>query len=197
MQKFQQLSILFNYKTINIKITMKKLLLVAVMAAGMFSSASAQTKIGYINTDELISLMPEAVKADAEIKEFQTSLQQQGQTLQTEADQKRDQYFKDSVNLSQSMKEIRRGELVKLYTRLQNYDQEMQEKSAQYAQTKIIPIRQKALDAIKAVAKEKGYTYVLDESQGHLLVMPPGDDLLAAVKTKLGIKDPAPAAAGK
>ncbi|MBS1753751.1 MAG: OmpH family outer membrane protein [Ferruginibacter sp.] len=176
---------------------MKKLLLVAVMAAGMFSSASAQTKIGYINTDELISLMPEAVKADAEIKEFQTSLQQQGQTLQTEADQKRDQYFKDSVNLSQSMKEIRRGELVKLYTRLQNYDQEMQEKSAQYAQTKIIPIRQKALDAIKAVAKEKGYTYVLDESQGHLLVMPPGDDLLAAVKTKLGIKDPAPAAAGK
>lgn len=196
LQQFNRLGILINNKTINIKITMKKLLLVAVMAAGMFS-ASAQTKIGYINTDELISLMPEAVKADAEIKDFQTSLQQQGQTLQTEADQKRDQYFKDSTTLSQSMKEIRRGELVKLYTRLQNYDQEMQEKSSQYAQTKIIPIRQKAMDAIKAVAKEKGYTYVLDESQGHLLVMPPGDDLLTAVKTKLGIKDPAPAAAGK
>lgn len=175
---------------------MKKLLLVAVMAAGMLS-ASAQTKIGYINTDELISLMPEAVKADAEIKEFQTSLQQQGQVLQTEADQKRDQYFKDSSTLSQSMKEIRRNELVTLYTRLQNYDQEIQDKSGQYAQTKIIPIRQKAMDAIKAVAKEKGYTYVLDESQGHILVSPPGDDLLAAVKTKLGIKDPPPAPAGK
>ena len=95
------------------------------------------------------------------------------------------------------MKEIRRNELVTLYTRLQNYDQEIQDKSGQYAQTKIIPIRQKAMDAIKAVAKEKGYTYVLDESQGHILVSPPGDDLLAAVKTKLGIKDPPPAPAGK
>lgn len=175
---------------------MKKLLLVAVMAAGMFT-ASAQTKIGYINTDELISLMPEAVKADAEIKEFQTSLQQQGQTLQTEADQKRDQYFKDSSTLSQSMKEIRRDELVKLYTRLQDYAQEVQDKSGQFAQTKIIPIRQKAMDAIKAIAKEKGYAYVLDQSQGHILVMPPGDDLLASVKTKLGIKDAPPAPAGK
>lgn len=196
MQLFYKKSILVNNKSINIKTTMKKLLLVAVMAAGMLS-ASAQTKIGYINTDELISLMPEAVKADAEIKEFQTSLQQQGLVLQNEANQKRDQYYKDSSTLSQSMKEIRTEELVKLYTRLQNYDQEIQDKSNQYAQTKIVPIRQKAMDAIKAVAKEKGYAYVLDESQGHILVMPPGDDLLAAVKTKLGIKDTPPPPAGK
>lgn len=173
---------------------MKKLFLVALMGFGMLS-ASAQTKIGYINTDVLISQMPEAAKADADIKDYQASLQKQGQTLQVEADQERDKFFKDSTTLSPSMKEIRKGELLKLYTRLQNYDQEMQEKSNQYAQTKIAPIQTKALDAIKLVAKEKGFSYVFDVSQGHLLVMPPGDDLLAAVKTKLGIKDtPAPAA---
>lgn len=174
---------------------MKKLLLGAVMAFGMFS-ASAQTKIGYINTDELMSVMPEAAKINAELNEYQTSLQQQGQALQVEADKQRDQYFIDSVKLSPSMKEIRRGELVKLYTRLQNYEQEMQEKAQQYAQTKIAPVRTKALDAIKAVAKEKGYTYVIDDASSVLLVMPPGDDLLPMVKTKLGIKDPAPAPAG-
>ena len=48
---------------------MKKLFLVAVMAVGMLS-ASAQTKFGYINTDELISLMPEAAKADADINKL-------------------------------------------------------------------------------------------------------------------------------
>ena len=90
------------------------------------------------------------------------------------------------------MKEIRREELVKLYTRLQNYDQEAQEKASQYAQTKVAPIREKAMDAIKAVAKEKGYGYVIDNSSNLLLVMPPGDDLLPLVKTKLGIKDPPP-----
>jgi outer membrane protein len=163
------------------------------MAFGILS-ASAQTKIGYINTDELMSVMPEASKVNTDLNEYQQSLQQQGQTLQIEADKKRDQYFKDSVTLSASMKEIRRDELVKLYSRLQNYDQEAQQKAQEYAQTKIAPIRAKALDAIKAVAKEKGYAYVLDEATSTLLVMPPGDDLLPAVKAKLGIKDAPPAA---
>ncbi len=174
---------------------MKKLLLGAVMALGMMS-ASAQVKIGYINTDELMSIMPEAAKINTELNEYQTTLQQQGITLQKEAEAKRDQYFKDSATFSNSKKEIVRDELVKLYARLQNYDQEIQEKAQQYAQTKIAPLKVKALDAIKAVAKEKGYTYVIDESSSSLLVMPPGDDLLPAVKTKLGIKDAPQAPAG-
>ena len=166
------------------------------MAFGMLT-ASAQTKIGYINTDDLMSVMPEAAKINEDLNAYQQALQQQGQTLQIEADKKRDQYFKDSISLSASMKEIRRDELVKLYSRLQTYDQEAQQKAQEYAQTKIAPVRTKALDAIKAVAKEKGYTYVLDEATSTLLVMPPGDDLLPAVKAKLGIKDPAPAGGAK
>lgn len=174
---------------------MKKLLLGAVMALGMMS-ASAQVKIGYINTDELMAVMPEAAKLNTDLNEYQSTLQQQGLALQKEADTKRDQYFKDSATFSNSKKEIVREELVKLYTRLQTYDQEMQEKAQQYAQTKITPIKTKALEAIKAVAKEKGYTYVIDEASSTLLVMPPGDDLLAAVKAKLGIKDAPAAPAG-
>jgi outer membrane protein len=173
---------------------MKKLLLGAVMALGIMT-ASAQTKIGYINTDELMAVMPEAAKIQTDLTEYQTSLQQQGLTLQKEADAKRDQYFADSAKLSPSMKEIRRNDLVKLYGRLQNYDQEAQEEAQKYAQTKIAPVRTKALEAIKTVAKERGYTYVIDDASTILLVMPPGDDLLPFVKTKLGIKDP-PAAAG-
>ena len=47
---------------------MKKLIVGAVMALGIFS-ASAQTKIGYISTDELIALMPEAAKVNTELNE--------------------------------------------------------------------------------------------------------------------------------
>jgi len=171
---------------------MKKLLLGAAMAFGILS-ASAQTKIGYVNTDELMSIMPEAAKVNADLNEYQVSLQQQGLALQKEAEAKRDQYYLDSLKLTPSMKEIRRDDLVKLFTRLQNYEQEAQEKAQQYAQAKIKPIRDKAMDAIKTVAKEKGYTYVFDDAANVLLVMPPADDLLPMVKTKLGIKDPVPA----
>jgi outer membrane protein len=174
---------------------MKKLLLGAVMALGIMS-ASAQTKIGYINTDDLMSIMPEAAKINTDLNEYQTTLQQQGLALQKEADAKRDQYFKDSSTFSNSKKEIVRDELVKLYTRLQNYDQEAQEKAQKYAQDKIAPVRLKAMEAIKTVAKERGYTYVIDDASNSLLVMPPADDLLPMVKAKLGIKDPPPAAPG-
>ena len=46
---------------------MKKVFVVAAMTLSIFG-ASAQQKIGYISTDELIGVMPEAEKADAELK---------------------------------------------------------------------------------------------------------------------------------
>ena len=49
------------------------------------------------------------------------------------------------------------------------------------------------MDAIKAVAKEAGYAYILDVST--IIVAPPGDDVIALVKKKLAIKDPAAATA--
>ena len=69
------------------------------------------------------------------------------------------------------------------------------------AQKKIVPIRDKAMGAVRDVAKENGYSYVLDYNA--VLVGPPGDDLIGLVKKKLGIKDtpvtpkPTPAAPKK
>ena len=82
---------------------MKKLIAVAVMALVGFS-ASAQTRIGFIDTDELISVMPEAAKVDGELKEFQASLVQQGQDMGKEADDKAQQFVKDSLKMTPTMK---------------------------------------------------------------------------------------------
>jgi outer membrane protein len=57
----------------------------------------------------------------------------------------------------------------------------------QKAQEKITPLKEKALATIKEVAKENGYTYILDANS--VVVGPPGDDLIGLVKKKLGIKD--------
>ncbi len=171
------------------KIKMKKLLVVAVMALGIFS-ASGQNKIGYISTDELIGVMPEAEKADAELKEYQASLAQQGQDLMKELGEKDSLFVRDSLKLSPSMKDIKRNELIALYQRVRSWDTQAQELYQQRAQEKIAPLRQKALEAIKAVAKESGYSYILDVNS--VIVAPPGDDILNLVKRKLGIKEAAP-----
>ena len=165
---------------------MKKLIVAGVMAFGVLH-ASAQTKIGYINTEELIGLMPEAEKIDTELKEFQASLAQQGQDMMKELNDKDSLFVRDSAKLSASMKEIKRSELIQLYQRVQGWNQQAQETYQQKAQEKIVPLRQKAMDAIQATAKENGYAYILDA--GSVLVGPPGDNVLAIVKRKLGVKE--------
>lgn len=165
---------------------MKKLIVAVVLASCAFT-ASAQTKIGYINTDELISVMPEAAKADSELKDYQASLVQQGQDMAKEFDEKDSIFVRDSAKLSPSMKDIKRNELIGLYQRVQSWNQQAQEMYQAEAQKKIAPIRTKALDAIQAVAKEMGYAYVIDFNS--LLVYPAADNLLNPVKKKLNIKD--------
>lgn len=171
---------------------MKKLIVAAVMALGIFN-ASAQNKIGYISTDELIGIMPEAEKADAELKDYQGSLAQNGQDLMRELGIKDSLFVKDSAKLSASMKEIKRKELIELYQKVRSWETQAQEMYNQEAQKKIAPIKDKAMEAIKAVAKENGYSYVLDINS--VIVAPPGDDLLKLVMKKLNIKEPAPRAA--
>jgi outer membrane protein len=174
---------------------MKKMFVVAALALTGFG-ASAQNKpeikIGYINTDELIAIMPEYQTAMKEMQDLQESLDKQGQELNDEAEQKRDQFLKDSATYTPTMKEIKREELIKLIQRVQNYSNEAQEKIKQTGQQKMTPIQQKAVETIRTVSKEKGYTYILDNNA--VLVGPPGDDILPIVKAKLGIKEVVPAA---
>jgi outer membrane protein len=169
---------------------MKNLIAVIILGLSIFGlaeTASAQTKIGYINTEELMAAMPEADKANADLQDYQTSLQQQGNDYIQELNEKDSMFVRDSAKLSPAAKELRRNDLVQLYQKVQNWNQTMQQMINEKQQTLLVPIRNKALDAIKAVAKESGYTYIFDAAS--LIVSPPGDDVLPLVKKKLGLKD--------
>lgn len=150
-------------------------------------AVNAQNKIGYIATDELIGLMPEAEKADADLKVYQSDLAQRGQDLMKDLSYKDSIFVKDSAKMSPSMRDIKKDELLELYQKVQSWNQKAQDMYQQKAQELIAPLRTKAMDAIKTVAKESGYSYIFDMSA--LIVAPPGDDILELVKKKLGIKD--------
>lgn len=168
---------------------MRKPIFLAVIMLGAIT-ATAQTKVdklGYINTEELINLMPEYNTARKEFQDLQESLEKQGQELENEAQLKSEQFIKDSATYTPTMKEIKREELLKLIQRVQNYSNEAQQKLMQTKEQKLGPIQQKALQTIQTVATENKYTYVIEQST--LLVYPQSDNLLPLVKKKLGIKD--------
>ena len=171
---------------------MKKLITVVVFGIailGFTNSAFSQNKIGYISTEELIGAMPEAETATNQLRDYQSALQQQGADMQAELQEKDSVFQRDSLKMSQSTKDLKRADLIALYQKLSGWNNVMQQKMQEKQQELLVPIRNKAVENIKAVAKENGYTYILD--QNSVIAGPPGDDVLALVKKKLNINPPA------
>lgn len=169
---------------------MKKIVTVLAVVMGLVlvgNSTKAQMKIGTISLAELIPIMPEYKKADTAMNEFSSALNQQYQDLVSEYQQQQTQLTsKDTAKYTSAQLEIKRKDLGDLLQKLQNWQQTSNQMSQQKQQELLTPIQKKALDAIQAVAKENGYTYVIAKDQ--LLVSPPADDILPLVKKKLGLR---------
>ena len=159
------------------------------------NSATAQTKIGYISTQDLISVMPETVKADSNLRQFNTALYNQAREKEESLNNAIEKFNKDSATYTAAVKEVKRADLQKAYQELTGEDQRIQGMLEQKRNELVAPIQKKALETIQAVAKENGYSHVFERDA--LLVAPPGDDILPLVAKKMNIKLPAPNTPGR
>lgn len=157
-------------------------------AASSYAANEAGLKLGYVNSQELLSVMPEMTKADGDLKAFAKQYQDQLETMGKEFEKKGTEYQATSKAMSDAVRTVKEKELQDLETRIREYQTSAQEKIAKKKEDLYKPILEKADKAIKDVAKEKGYSYVFDASGGSLLYANEGDNLLPVVKTKLGIK---------
>ncbi len=164
-----------------------KLLLVATVLFFSFS-ASAQEKIGHINSDALIAAMPETKAMQNELKklgqQYDTDYKIQANALQA----KYLKYGKEQESKTDEENAIRQKEVQDLQNKLKVYAQTADKELQQKQRDLIKPILEKAQKAIQDVAKAKGIKYVFDSAPGKGLLVFEGTDLLSAVKTKLGIK---------
>lgn len=170
---------------------MKKLFKVALVAVGLLSVgnfAKAQTKIGYINLNALIGLMPEAKTVKATLDTYSKQFTDELASMQNELQTKGLEYQKTQATMSDAVRTSKQAELQDFQKRIQDYNNNAQQKFDEKSQELIKPLSDKAHNAVEAVAKEKGYTYVLDSGQTALVIAPPADDMMEAVKAKLGIK---------
>ncbi|WP_259070756.1 OmpH family outer membrane protein [Mucilaginibacter sp. X4EP1] len=171
---------------------MKKLLKVALVAVSMLfvgNFAKAQTKIGYINFGQLVTQMPEYKTIRSQVDIYQKQFIDQLTAMNTELQAKGQDYTKNQATMTDAARTAKQAELQDIQKRMQDYQNDAQQKVDAKTNELSKPLIDNARAAISAVAKEKGYTYVFDSSQGSpLIVSPDGDDLLAAVKLKLGLK---------
>lgn len=171
---------------------MKKLMkLFLVCALVIASSSSFAQKFGHINTQELISVMPERDSADVKLKAFAEELSTQLEGISVEYSKKADEYTKGLSALSESVKQLKLKELDDLKARYAEFEQIAQEDLGNKQQELYAPIIERAREAIKKVAKAQGLTAVFDDSVNPLAYFDEATvvNLLPLTKKELGIKD--------
>jgi len=168
----------------------KKLFLLAVVAIiSSTAPALSQTlKFGHIDSGELIQLMPQTRQADSTLRKYGESLDSQLKGMTAEYQSKLQIYQSGADTMPDAVRSSKEKELNDLGNRIQDFQQTAQESIQKKKEELYGPILKKAEDAIKDIAKEKGYAYIFDTSLGSVIYAQESDDLMPQVKTRLGIK---------
>jgi len=164
----------------------KNLLFVGVLFLG-FTAMQAQSKVAHINTQDLVAAMPETKQMEEELKKVAQAYDADYKTQATALQAKLQKYDKEAPTQTDTENQKRALEVEDLKKKLQLFAQGAQQELQKKQFDLYKPIEDKAQNAIKDVAAAKGFQYVLDSSPGKGLVVFTGEDLMAAVKTKLGI----------
>ena len=171
---------------------MKKIFKVLFLGVSLFvltGVADAQMKIAYVNSAEILEAMPESTKVRTNLEKYYNELQSQLQTMLTEYSNKVQDYEANQASMSNLVKQSKEKEIVDMENRIQQFRANAEEEMAKKQEELLKPVLDKVQNAINAVGKEKGYTYIIDNAAGTLVYL--GADAIDAskdVKAKLNIK---------
>jgi outer membrane protein len=171
---------------------MKKI--IGVILLGIVITISGQqvgaqnVKYGYINRDELFKAMPDYDSATVQLEKTRTELQNQLAGMQNDLNIKTASLNNEGSSLSDFVRQNRQEELKNLNVRIQLFqvraNQQLEDKKDQLFQ----PVLLKADNAIKEVAKEQGFIFILDEAQLLYSDEKKCTNIMPQVKAKLGVK---------
>ena len=143
---------------------MKKLVLMLLMFAPL--ATFAQQKFGHINAQQVMSQMPEFIKARGEMEAKAKQYENDLKAMQDELQRKSQEYDKNKSTMNATKQQETETELNNLYQKYQQALQDNQQSLAKEQQDKMQPITTKLVNAIKAVGQAGGYVYIMDTSAG-------------------------------
>lgn len=170
----------------------RRLVLSIALVLGMGTMAMAQ-KIAHIDSQKLLTDMPEMKSAQAQIQKLEQTYTNDIQASLKEY-QAKAQAFQNEINaLTEEQLRARQAEFEKRGRELetiQNNIRQAQENAANELQKKrenlVAPLLEKAKKAVEKVAQAQGYEYVVDAAQGSGVIVAKGKDLYNDVKRELG-----------
>ncbi len=169
---------------------MKKLVrnaLLVVALVGLQMTDAVAQKFGYVNSQLILSELPEVKQMNANLQALGEQLQKKGQQM-VAAYQAKEQSAvaqKEKGALSPVQEEGLLKELQEEQATIMNFEKEMQSTIYAKEQELTKPILEKINNAIQAVAAENGFNMIFEA--GVLLYADESSDVSSQVRAKLGM----------
>ncbi len=162
--------------------------LVALLALGGNAMAQKTIKLGHINSNDLMQIMPGRDSAQAALQKDVDELKAELEAMQKEYESKVNDYLAKKDQLSELIRKTKESDIQAMAARIQEQQERAQKSLEERQEALLQPIIDRAKKAIEEVGRENGYTYIFDAGMGAVLYSQDSDDIMPLVKKKLGLK---------
>ncbi|MBO7540432.1 MAG: OmpH family outer membrane protein [Bacteroidales bacterium] len=166
---------------------MKKTIL--VLAVALFASAAAfaqkPVKLGHIDAQELLTIMPEVDSANKVLQKEQEEAKSMLETMVAELQQLQNEYIAKKDQMSDLIRQAKEADLQDKNNRIQQFQEKALKRLQDRQEELYTPIQEKINNTIAKVAKANGYTYIFNSEA---TFYEGGDDVLPLVKKEMGLK---------
>ena len=162
--------------------------LVALLAFGGSAMAQKNVKLGHINSNDLMQIMPGRDTAMALLQKEVEDLQSELEAMKKEYETQVNAYLAKKDQLSELIRKSKESDIQAMGARIEQFQNNAQKLLEDRQEELLKPIVDRAKAAIEEVGKENGYTYLFDAGVGAVLYSQDSDDIMPLVKKKLGLK---------
>ena len=176
---------------------MKKVLLGLAIVIGLASTttyAQKTGKIGYCNVDYVLAYLPDTKQAESTVgtykKQLDAMMQEKVAVFQT----KYQAYEKGAATMTEFIRKEKESELQKMNADIENFSKQAEEDLQRKQVAVMEPVFAKINNAIKDVALENNYVFVLNANSSGLSIVlyaPDENNVSDLILKKLGVTPPA------
>jgi outer membrane protein len=156
-----------------------------VLATGV-SGASAQQKVGFVNTQRVLAQTPAVATVQQTLEREFAATRAGIDSMETRLQAGQQQLQQQASTLSEAVRQQRTQELQALYAQYQQRGQQAQQAVQQREGQLMQPVLRTVNEAIEAERRAGAFSYLLDAGSNLIVAIDPALDITDKVITRLG-----------
>lgn len=167
---------------------MRNLLLTCCLILAPFAmQAQNAVKLGHIDRQALMLMLPERKDAEAKMQAFAKTLDERLKAMGDEYQAKVADAQSKAAGMTQTEQQVAMREIQELEQRITDAQDKAKQDLSNQENELLAPMVKRTNTAIQEVASEGRFTYIFDSSTGMVLYTEGGQDIMPLVKLKLAI----------